>query len=119
MIVGLGTDIVLIDRVVKATLNKRFIDKYYSENEKKLLNKNIRYSASNFCAKEAFVKALGTGFRNIDLKEIEILRNELGQPYINTYGDLKNKISEDMNFFVSISHSDEYVTSTVIIERVK
>ncbi len=116
MIVGLGTDIVLIGRVVKAASNQRFIDKYYSEKEKELINKNIRYSASNFCAKESFVKALGTGFRNIDPKEIEILRNELGQPYISLIGELKTKF-QDMNIFVSISHSDEYVTSTVVIER--
>lgn len=116
MIVGLGTDIILINRVVKSCENKHFLNKYFSENEILLINKNKKISASNFCVKESFVKALGTGFRNIDAKNIEVLRDELGKPYINLLGDLKNKVNSDLKIFVTISHSDEYVTSTVIIE---
>ncbi len=119
MIVGLGTDIVLIDRVIKAIKNDRFINKIYSENEIKLIKQNQNISASNFCVKESFVKALGTGFRNINPSEIEVLRNELGQPFINLCGSLKAEVDADINIFVSISHSDEYVTSTVVLERCK
>ncbi len=118
MIVGLGTDIVLIDRVLKAIESERFLNKYYSEKEIVLINDNKKISASNFCVKESFVKALGTGFRNINAKDIEVLRDELGKPYINVLGDLKTLINDD-NVFVTISHTDEYVTSTVVIERLK
>lgn len=116
MIIGIGTDIVLIKRVTDAIKNERFLQKYYSENEIKLIKNNYKIAASNFSVKESYVKALGTGFRNIDLKEIEVLRDDLGKPYINLLGLLKMKNDINTNVFVTISHSDEYVTSTVVIE---
>lgn len=119
MIVGLGTDIILIDRVVEAIDNKTFLNKIFSENEILMIEENKKVSASNFCVKEAYVKALGTGFRNINPKDIEVLRDDLGKPYINIIGKLREKIENDTNILVTISHSDEYVTSTVIIERCK
>ncbi len=117
MIVGIGTDIVLIKRVVKACERERFLKKYFSADEIELIKKNNKISASNFCAKESFVKAIGTGFRNIDAKDIEILRDDLNKPYIKLNGNLKNMFDENVNIFVSISHTDEHVTSTVVIER--
>lgn len=118
MIIGIGTDIVEIDRVLKAAENKRFLTKYFSEKENELINQNENICASNFCAKEAFVKAYGTGFRNIEPKDIEILRNELGKPYINLIGKAKNLFNgEQVSIFLTISHSQKYVTSTVVIER--
>lgn len=117
MIVGIGTDIILISRVVSAIENKKFLNKYFSSKEIILINNKKNVSASNFCVKESFVKAMGTGFRNINPKEIEVLRDDLGKPYINLIGGLKNKINKDFKIFVTISHTDEYVTSTVIIER--
>ncbi len=119
MILGIGTDIVEIDRVVNATKNPRFLEKYFSENERKIFEKSIRRVASNFSVKESYVKALGSGFRNIDPKEIEVLRDEFGKPYINVTGKLKTKVTENVDIFVSISHSKKYVVSTVVIERCK
>lgn len=118
MIYGIGTDIVEIERVLKAAENKRFLEKYYSKNEIALIQNKKSICASNFCAKEAFVKALGTGFRKIEAKNIEILRDNLGKPYINLLSN-KNEIfdGENVNIFVTISDCDKYVTSTVIIER--
>ncbi len=117
MIVGIGNDIVLINRVVKAIENKRFLEKCFTEKEIELISKNSRVSASNFSVKESFVKALGTGFTNVDIKDIEVLRNELGKPYINVLGKLKAHVDDNLNILVTISHSDEYVVSTVVIER--
>lgn len=118
MIVGIGTDIIEIDRVIKSCENKRFLQKYFSEKEILLIEKKTSICASNFCVKESFVKALGTGFRNIDAKDIEVLRDNLGAPYINLIGNLKDLFDDSVvNIFVTISHSNKYVTSTVIIER--
>ncbi len=119
MILGIGTDIVEIERVVKACANPRFLQKYFSENEKKLFEKSIRRVASNFSVKESFVKALGSGFRSIDPRDIEVCRDELGKPYINVIGKLKDSVPEDIDIFVSISNSKKYVVSTVVIERCK
>ncbi len=119
MIVGIGTDIVKIDRVLNAIKNEKFIDKLYSEKEKELIKIRKSISASNFCVKESFVKALGTGFRGINAKEIEVLRDDFDKPYISLLGDLKIRVGEDINIFVTISHTDEHVTSTVILENVQ
>lgn len=119
MIIGIGNDIILIKRVTNAIKNPRFLKKCFSENEILMINKKNKISASNFSAKEAFVKALGTGFINTNIKDIEVLRDEFGKPYINLLGDAKSKFPDDAKIFVTISHSDEYVMSTVVIERLK
>ncbi len=86
MILGIGFDLVEIPRIKRAT--KRWGDKFSSRilttREKELAPKDmVRYLASRFAAKEAFVKALGTGFSNgISLKHIEIISVSNGPPQI-------------------------------------
>ena len=81
-------DIVEIERVEKALQrNKRFLDKLFTKEEidyfksKGLKTETI---AGNFSAKEAISKALGTGIRNFNFKEIEILRDKKGKPIVKT-----------------------------------
>ena len=78
MIFGIGTDLIEINRVVKACERKAFLTKVYTEQEQKLFLSDIRKAASNFAVKEAVVKMFGTGFRAILPKEIEVLRDNLG-----------------------------------------
>lgn len=132
MIVGIGTDIIQIQRIEKIlSLHPTlFLNKYFSsyelqryENQRE--NKKIYASkiAKLFAGKEAFVKALGTGFRfGINLHDIEILSNELGKPYINITGKTQKYIEKTFqnykNLRYYISLSDDYPTGTafVIIE---
>lgn len=132
MIVGIGTDIIQIQRIEKIlSLHPTlFLNKYFSpcelqryENQRE--NKKIYASkiAKLFAGKEAFVKALGTGFRfGINLHDIEILSNELGKPYINITGETQKYIEKTFqnykNLRYYISLSDDYPTGTafVIIE---
>ena len=75
--------------------------------------------AGNFCAKEAFSKAIGTGIREFSLKDIEVLRDRLGKPYLRLSGKLKAHC-ESMGysqFQVSISHCREYAMAGVIAEQ--
>ena len=105
MIVGIGTDIIQISRIEKilATHTTLFFDKYFSKEEfakYKNLELNPKQLASKyakfFSAKEAFVKALGTGFRfGINLKDIQILSDNLGKPYIELNGTTKEYISKN------------------------
>lgn len=70
--------------------------------------------AGRFSAKEAISKALGTGVRNFLPKDIEILNNDLGKPYVI----FKNKIENFNNLYsvgISISHCKEYATAVAII----
>lgn len=113
----IGTDIEEIDRIEKAVLqNPAFLNRVYTENEIQYLNSRGKFiyssAAGIFCAKEAFSKALGTGFVNFGLHDVEILHNSSGAPYINLKGKLSYLSGSD--FSVSISHTNKYATATVI-----
>lgn len=120
MIIGIGTDIIEIDRINKAVINtKGFLNKTFTEKEMELFSeKKMRAQtiAGNFAAKEAFVKALGIGMRGITFKDIEVLRDELGKPYINLSDKVAEKYSLEFNVLVSISHNKESAISFVILE---
>ena len=104
MIYGIGTDIVLINRIKNT---EAFAKKILSSDELFIWQdysstKQQSFLAKQFACKEATAKALGTGFRyNVYPRDIEILRNDLGKPYINPQGSLKNIFSDlkefDMN----------------------
>ena len=67
-ILGIGVDVIQNNRIKNSIKNRKFIDRIYSTNELKLstFSKNkIGYFSKRFAAKEAFAKALGTGFRMI------------------------------------------------------
>lgn len=110
-----GIDIIEIERVENAVKKESFVKKVYGEEElKELKHKKAESYAGVFCAKEAFSKALGTGIRNFELKEVQVLHNELGAPYFLLSGNAE-KIAEDKNlsFALSISHSDKYAVAMV------
>ena len=85
-ILGIGVDIVENKRIQKSIKNVLFIKRIYTSKELKqskgVVNK-VGYFSKRFAAKEAFSKALGTGFRkNLNLKDISIKNNKLGKPEI-------------------------------------
>ncbi|WP_270647843.1 holo-ACP synthase [Paeniclostridium hominis] len=120
-ILDIGIDIVEIERVEKALQrNKKFLDKLFTKEEidyfksKGLKTETI---AGNFSAKEAISKALGTGIRNFNFKDIEILRDKKGKPIVKTYNNLR-EICIDYNVLeikVSISHSKNYAVANAIV----
>ena len=125
-VLGTGIDIVDNYRVKKLLLNKKssFENKIFTNNEiaycKKKSNVTNCYS-KRFAAKEAFVKALGTGFRkNINFKDIEILNNGYGKPYLSINKKVINKIKilfkvKKFNISLSISDEKKYSIACVII----
>ncbi|ALQ42783.1 MULTISPECIES: holo-ACP synthase [Fusobacterium] len=121
MIVGIGNDIIEIERVEKAILKEGFKNKVYTqkelENIEKRGNRTETY-AGIFSAKEAISKAIGTGVREFSLIDLEILNNDLGKPYVVVSEKLdkilKNK-KEDYQIEISISHSRKYATAMAII----
>lgn len=122
-----GIDIVSINRIERL-FNKyqnRFIEKIFSTKERELFDKTkrIKFIANRFAAKEALVKALGTGFiKNINIKEISIINDELGKPYYEISGLTKKFIEKRLNFDktsfnITLSDEKEYVVAlaTIII----
>ena len=111
MIKGIGIDIIEIDRIRRAIeKNDKFIDRVFTVNEKKAFeekNHSPQTIAGYFAAKEAVSKALGTGISNMRWKDIEILKDPSGKPYVRLYNNAENlaySIGID-KIFISISHS--------------
>ena len=125
-VIGNGVDIVDNLRIKKAISNKSFIQKIYSNLEikysKKIKNK-ANFFAKRFAAKEAFVKALGTGFRDgIKFKDITIKNNDFGKPEVKLSNNIKLKIKKKFNLkkfniFLSLSDEKKYSIAFVIIEK--
>lgn len=122
MIYGIGNDIIEIDRIQKAIdRTSNFLEKIFSKREIEYFeSKGMKTEsiAGNFASKEAFSKALGTGVRGFSLNEIEVLRDELGKPYIEVSKNIINKFSlEEVKFHITISHNKTAAVAFVIIER--
>jgi len=125
-IIGNGVDIVNNLRIKNSIKNKDFINRVFTLNEinnsKKLTNK-INYFAKRFAAKEAFVKALGEGFRNnINFNDIEITNDNKGKPIINISNNVKKFLkkkfkSNKYQIFLSLSDEKKYSIAYVIINK--
>lgn len=123
MIIGIGTDIVKIDRIdkiIKRTPN--FISGVFTEEEIsyfRIKKNNPETIAGTFAAKEALSKALGTGVRGFGLKDIELRHDDLGKPYIFVSDCIREIFGlEKCKIHVSISHSSEDAIAFVVIEEV-
>ena len=121
MIVGIGNDIIEIERIEKAISKEGFKDKIYTqrelENIKKRGNRAETY-AGVFSAKEAISKAIGTGVREFSLTNLEILNDDLGKPYVVVSEKLDKILKtkkEDYQIEISISHSRKYAIAMAII----
>lgn len=119
-ILDIGIDIIEIERIKNAVnKNNRFLDRNFTALEIEYFkSKNFKPEtiAGNFAAKEAISKSIGTGIRGFDLRDIEIVRNELGKPIVKTYNNLE-KICIDYNvreIKVSISHCKEYAVANAL-----
>ncbi|AVQ23852.1 holo-ACP synthase [Fusobacterium nucleatum subsp. nucleatum ATCC 23726] len=121
MIIGIGNDIIEIERIEKVISKEGFKNKIYTqkelENIQKRGNRTETY-AGIFSAKEAISKAIGTGVREFSLTDLEILNDDLGKPYVVVSEKLdkilRNK-KENYQIEISISHSRKYATAMAII----
>ena len=124
-IIGIGVDIVENKRVKLSIKNKNFINRTFGKNEilisKKFSNKTNFFS-KRFAAKEAFAKALGTGFRDgLNFKDIQVVNDKLGKPYFMISSKIrklvkKKKKIKNFNLFLSISDEKEYSIAFTIIQ---
>lgn len=108
-----GIDLIEINRFSNLINNKTFLDKNFSINELAYFNKhhNIQTLAGLYASKEAFLKALGVSLDGYNFKNIEILHNDKGKPYIN----LIKKDIDYKNISLSISHDNNMAIASVII----
>mgnify|MGYP003619917442 FL=1 len=122
MIIGIGTDITELARI-KASYDRfgeRFLQKILTPDELKLVPENpIAYISGRFAAKEAAVKALGTGFNEgIGPLHIEVLRGPAGQPLLHLHGPALAR-AEALGMraaHISISHDRNAAVAVVVLE---
>ena len=121
MKISCGTDIVSIERIKKAIERHgdKFLNTVYTEDEIKycLEHEASKYEhfAARFAAKEAAFKATTKIFdneKNVDWKNIEVLKNEDGRPNIY-FKNIESKRIESID--ISLSHSDEFAVATVVV----
>lgn len=110
-----GVDIIKNFRI-KNILDKydeKFLDRLFTPKEKEYIlyrNKDYKTISGMFAAKEAVSKVIGTGIGKISWKDIEIIHNELGRPYINLSEDLVGvlRVLNLKEIEISISHEEEF-----------
>ena len=120
-----GIDLLKVKRVEKIYLNyeDKFLKKIFTDLEIKQIKKkqNIHYKiAGKFSAKEAVVKAMGTGFSDgIRIKDIEIINLKNGKPIVNLHGKAKKRLGNVESSSISISNDGGFVVSiaTFLIKK--
>ncbi|MGC8766028.1 MAG: holo-ACP synthase [Brevinematia bacterium] len=122
MILGIGIDIIEIERIVKVFSNKerKYMEKVFTpaEIEYSFSQKDpFLHLAARFCAKEAYFKCFGDGV--LIFNEIETRNGRNGKPYITLYGKTKQYWEEAGSpmIHVSLSHSKTVATAIVILEE--
>ena len=126
-ILGIGVDIIDNKRIKQSIKSNKFKSRIYSNKELKLSQKTknkVAFFSKRFAAKEAFSKALGTGFSsNLNFKDIEITNDKKGMPiYVENKKIIKivqkkYKIKK-FSFFLSISDEKKYSTAFAIIQSI-
>ena len=126
-IVGIGVDIIENKRIKNSLKNLKFKKRIYSAKElaQSSLSKNkVGFFSKRFAAKEAFAKALGTGFSgNLNFKDIEIVNDKKGKPYYLKSKKISKIIHKNFNIkkyncFLSISDEKDYSTAFTIIQSI-
>lgn len=124
MIVGVGTDLVEISRLEKAITRHgdRFVQRIFSPEEQKTCTTKANQPscfAKRFAAKEAFVKALGTGMREgIWFRDIVVSNDSLGKPLLHISGESRKRMQTfgPMAIHLSLSDDGNFALAFVVLE---
>lgn len=122
MIIGIGCDLAEVKRIKKALELKGFAARVFTEREQQYCHaRGVQAYASfaaRFAAKEAFVKAIGTGLRGGRLTEIEVINDELGKPQLVVSGYFKDYAAGlgVQKIHLSLSHTGELAMAQVVLE---
>jgi holo-[acyl-carrier protein] synthase len=123
MVVGTGIDIVEVPRIAKSLerFGERFLNRIYTPSEIRYCdskaNRIERYAA-RFAAKEAGMKALGTGMRGVSWKDFEVGREPSGRPTMLFHGRAA-EVAKRLGVrraHLSVSHTEEHAVAYVLVE---
>jgi holo-[acyl-carrier protein] synthase len=123
LIIGIGTDIVDIDRIAELVNqgDNKFLQRVFTEKESQYCQskkRSAQHFAARFAAKEAILKALGTGFREVSWLDMEVANDHLGKPEVRLQGKVKELAMElgIANWHISLSHSENTAIAFCIAE---
>lgn len=118
MIAGVGTDLIEMERIMRACQKDAFVTRAFTAKECRQAEGSPSRLAGNFAVKEAVSKVFGTGFRGIGLQEIEVLRDPLGKPYVVLHGRARELAGQlgIRTIHVSISNTKEYAMAFAVGE---
>jgi len=115
-----GVDIIEIARIEEAIARwgERFLRRVYTETEIYLYHDRVAALAARFAAKEATMKALGTGIEEVMWREVETIHDSRGQPVVCLHGRSQSRAEEIglKSLAISLSHSREYAIALVVGE---
>ncbi len=119
---GIGIDAVAINRMDSQRMTLHVLKRMFSATEvtealelEGLLRSE--YLASRFAAKEAFVKALGTGFRGISPSEISVTVDSVGKPSLVVLQEVKDRLCLDScSVHLSLTHEKDLAIAFVVLE---
>jgi holo-[acyl-carrier protein] synthase len=113
-----GVDLIEIDRFTSAfqRYEQRFLERLFTSTELAENGKNMASLAARFAAKEAVVKALGTGIGRVTWHDIEICRGPQGEPILYLYGAAERLAAEQHldTWSLSLSHSQSHAVAFVV-----
>ncbi len=119
MIRGIGIDVLSVDRIARSMENPRFLSRMFTEGEQvKIMGGGPSTAAGIFAAKEAVVKALGTGFDGIAFHDVEVAWSVKGQPEAKLTGGAAARLSavEADRVHLSISHDGGRAVAIAVLE---
>lgn len=124
MIYGTGTDLLEVERMAElAARGRAYLEALFTDREIAYCESKARpheHYAARFAAKEAVLKALGTGWRDgLAFSEIEILNDELGRPQVRLHGKVKEFFDQQQisGCSLSLSHTDKIAMAVAILEK--
>ncbi|HUI44947.1 MAG TPA: holo-ACP synthase [Nitrospirota bacterium] len=122
MIIGIGVDLVKIDRIDRAGKSRvGFLERVFTENEREYCSRQkfpAQHYAGRFAAKEAVLKAIGTGWSaGVKWTDMEILHGEGGGPIVNVSGRVKDlmDLKGVKQILLSYSHDEGYAVAQVVL----
>ena len=114
-----GIDIIEISRIgrVLELYGRRFLERVFTPDEIAYCRERPQNLAARFAAKEATMKALGTGVRGVGWKDIEVVRHPSGAPSIKLHGRCKARAERlgVQEIAISLSHSREFAVASVVV----
>jgi len=122
MILGIGIDVVHVYRLKRWEKIPGLFQRFFHDDELKAAlpkgEAGILSLAARFAAKEAFGKALGTGLHGFSLKEIEVMNDQLGKPYLRVHGRALEALEKlgGRKVNISLSHERDNALAVVVIE---